>query len=159
MAIKKFLTVRRRKIFFMNNCICWRSSGVEQLICNQLVGGSNPSASFKGSLLVQKLLRCGEVPEWPKGADCKSVGSAFGGSNPPLTIYYKNSHQEKGIPPNYPLEKIGGCCIIYIVKGSRAGIAQLVERKPSKLDAAGSNPVSRSIRYAQVSIHKCITLC
>ena len=26
----------------------------------------------------------GEIPEWPKGTDCKSVGSAFGGSNPPL---------------------------------------------------------------------------
>ena len=25
----------------------------------------------------------GGVPEWPKGTDCKSVGSAFGGSNPP----------------------------------------------------------------------------
>ena len=25
----------------------------------------------------------GSVPEWPKGADCKSAGSAFGGSNPP----------------------------------------------------------------------------
>ncbi len=28
----------------------------------------------------------GEVPERSKGADCKSVGSAFGGSNPPLPI-------------------------------------------------------------------------
>lgn len=25
----------------------------------------------------------GGVPEWPKGSDCKSDGSAFGGSNPP----------------------------------------------------------------------------
>ena len=25
----------------------------------------------------------GGIPEWPKGADCKSVSSAFGGSNPP----------------------------------------------------------------------------
>ncbi len=31
----------------------------------------------------------GGVPEWPKGADCKSAGSAYGGSNPPpSTIYY-----------------------------------------------------------------------
>ena len=29
----------------------------------------------------------GEVPEWPKGTDCKSVGVAFGGSNPPLPIF------------------------------------------------------------------------
>src|SRR5512139_1744266 len=46
---------------------------VEQLICNQQVAGSSPIASS----------RYGGVPEWPKGADCKSVGSAFGGSNPP----------------------------------------------------------------------------
>ena len=25
----------------------------------------------------------GGVPEWSKGADCKSVGYAYGGSNPP----------------------------------------------------------------------------
>jgi Fe-S-cluster containining protein len=28
----------------------------------------------------------GEIPEWSKGADCKSVGSAFEGSNPSLPI-------------------------------------------------------------------------
>ncbi len=33
--------------------------------------------------------RRGEVPEWPKGADCKSAGNAFEGSNPSLsTINY-----------------------------------------------------------------------
>ena len=47
---------------------------VEQLICNQQVAGSIPIASYYS----------GEVPEWSKGTDCKSVGSAFGGSNPPL---------------------------------------------------------------------------
>jgi hypothetical protein len=26
----------------------------------------------------------GEIPERSNGADCKSVGAAFGGSNPPL---------------------------------------------------------------------------
>ncbi len=30
-------------------------------------------------------LKNGEVPEWPKGADCKSAGAAYGGSNPPLS--------------------------------------------------------------------------
>ena len=28
----------------------------------------------------------GRFPEWPKGADCKSVSFAFGGSNPPPPI-------------------------------------------------------------------------
>ena len=52
---------------------------VELLICNQSVGGSSPSAGSNEN--------CGEihggVPERPKGTDCKSVGDAFGGSNPP----------------------------------------------------------------------------
>ncbi len=45
---------------------------VEQLICNQQVGGSNPSTSsiaLKGDTTTEY----GGVPEWPKGADCKSV--------------------------------------------------------------------------------------
>src|SRR6266850_635733 len=58
----------------------------------------------------------GGVPEWTKGADCKSAGLAFEGSNP---------------SPSTPRE-------------FRAGIAQWLERQPSKLRVAGSNPVSRS---------------
>ena len=38
---------------------------------------------FTAQMLCALALRCGRFPEWPKGADCKSVGSAFGGSNPP----------------------------------------------------------------------------
>ena len=51
---------------------------VEQLICNQQAGGSSPST---GSIRAR--IEYGGIPEWPKGADCKSVSSAFGGSNPP----------------------------------------------------------------------------
>ena len=50
---------------------------VELLICNQWVGGSSPSAGSTDNT--------GGVPERPKGTDCKSVGEAFGGSNPPPT--------------------------------------------------------------------------
>ncbi len=52
--------------------MCWHGSTVEQLTCNQQVVGSIPIASSK----------CGGVPEWPKGADCKSVTFRFDGSNP-----------------------------------------------------------------------------
>ena len=54
------------------------AQSVEQLICNQHVGGSIPLASSNG-----------EVPERPKGADCKSAGEAFDGSNPSLTTKFK----------------------------------------------------------------------
>ena len=54
----------------------------EQLICNQQVAGSSPITSSGG-----------EVPERPKGADCKSVVSDFGGSNPPLSTTYTRDAQ------------------------------------------------------------------
>ena len=52
----------------------------EQLICNQQVDGSTP---FTSSIY-------GSVPEWPKGADCKSVVCDFGGPNPPAPTKKKD---------------------------------------------------------------------
>src|SRR5258705_3612131 len=67
-------------------CPCWRSSGAEQLPCKQWVGGSNPpaSASFFEEL-PGAAGGFGEVPKWPKGADCKSAGVRLRGfkSSPP----------------------------------------------------------------------------
>ncbi len=60
---------------------------VEQLTCNQQVGGSSPFIGF---------IFYGWVPEWPKGADCKSVSSAFEGSNPSpsiLILYWRGMEQ------------------------------------------------------------------
>jgi hypothetical protein len=54
------------------------AQSVEQLICNQQVAGSSPIASSSLALI-----NTGGVPERPKGADCKSAGGAYGGSNPP----------------------------------------------------------------------------
>ena len=55
----------------------------EQLICNQQVAGSSPITS---SIF-------GGIPEWPKGADCKSVVTDFDGSNPsPPTKRNGNYH-------------------------------------------------------------------
>ena len=47
----------------------------EQLICNQQVDGSTPFTSSS--------IKYGGIPERPKGADCKSVVTDFGGPNPP----------------------------------------------------------------------------
>ena len=55
------------------------AQSVEQLICNQQVGGSSPSTSSN----TERKREYGGIPEWPKGTDCKSAGNAFGGSNPP----------------------------------------------------------------------------
>ena len=63
----------------------------------------------------------GGVPERPKGADCKSAG---------LRLRRFES---------FPLHQA--------FAEKFAGIAQLVERQPSKLNVTGSNPVSRSNEY------------
>ena len=68
--------------------LCWCSTVVVQLICNQQVGGSNPSTSSKISY--------GGIPEWPKGADCKSVVNDFGGSNPPSPTKTMNRPKRVG---------------------------------------------------------------
>ena len=54
----------------------------EQLICNQQVIGSSPIIGF------YTISYCiyGQIPEWPKGTDCKSAANCFGGSNPPPSI-------------------------------------------------------------------------
>ena len=69
---------------------------VEQLICNQQVGGSSPSTSSK--LPLQRTSEYGGIPEWPKGADCKSVVTDFGGSNPPsptIMVMQKRCNRKK----------------------------------------------------------------
>ena len=39
----------------------------------------------------------GGIPEWPKGADCKSASTSFDGSNPSSTTIFKNNkHLEWG---------------------------------------------------------------
>ena len=99
----------------------WRSSMVEQLICNQQVAGSSPIASSVEQCKNEGHESLGRVPERSKGTDCKSVATGFEGSNPsPSTV-----------------EMVGD---------EFAGVAQLVELQPSKLDVAGSRPVSRSTR-------------
>src|SRR5271166_494944 len=49
--------------------VCRCSSTVEHLICNQVVASSILAIGLVGTIALG-----GEVPEWPKGADCKSAG-------------------------------------------------------------------------------------
>ena len=37
--------------------------------------------------------KCGEIPEWLKGADCKSAASGFEGSNPSLSTKHRGVEQ------------------------------------------------------------------
>ena len=108
---------------------------VEQLICNQQVAGSSPIASSveprAQRARANELELFGRVPERSKGTDCKSVATGFEGSNPSPSTAAMNGAINQ-------FEKF-------------AGVAQLVELQPSKLDVAGSRPVSRSQTKAHVA--------
>ena len=81
---------------------------VEHLFCKQVVRGSSPLASSPEESseepgIVKELISkyskyskdIGGLPEWPKGADCKSAGYAFDGSNPsPSTVLEKGMSRE-----------------------------------------------------------------
>ncbi len=75
---------------------------VEQLICNQPVAGSNPSAGSKKPRQNRRRehehLDLGGLPEWLKGADCKSASFAYTGSNPvaPMEEVTGFRHQVSG---------------------------------------------------------------
>ena len=72
-----------------------------------MMGGDNGAVDFVGG-----------VPERSKGADCKSAGSAFGGSNP---------------PPSTTIAAGGGGRVGIWGEICAAGVVQRLEPQPSKL--------------------------
>ena len=115
---------------------------------------------------VAAAIYAGGVPERSKGADCKSAGSAFGGSNPPPSTRGAPAGRGRG-----HRGRIGGCSSTVRISafhaddvGStpitrsaglegrrkrympRAHIAQSVEHFLGKEEVTGSNPVVGSSR-------------
>ena len=89
----------------------------------------------------------GWIPEWPKGADCKSVVTDFGGSNPPpsietICLMQSNLH-------NWGLSSAGRASALQ-AEGHRfepcrphliiAGWSSLVARRAHNPKVVGSNP-------------------
>ena len=93
---------------------------VEQLICNQQVAGSNPIASSS------RVTR--DVEGFPSGQREQTVN-----------LPAKPTEVRILPPPPYFFEEKYTESMLY-----EAGVAQWLERQPSKLRVAGSNPVSRS---------------
>ena len=89
----------------------------------------------------------GQIPEWPKGTDCKSAAICFGGSNPPLPILFlkriiiiagwssleaRRAHNPKVIGSNpIPATQCESIC---------AQLAQLVEQRTENPRVSGSIP-------------------
>ena len=74
--------------------------------------------------------QAGRYPSGQRGQTVNLLTNVFGGSNPPL-------------PTMFTLEAKGA--------GRAGGNSSAVERQPSKLGVAGSNPVSRSTRSSAFS--------
>ena len=67
------------------------------------------------------MYRNGQIPEWPKGTDCKSAANCFGGSNPPLPI------------------------LLYRRELNNAGWSSLEARRAHNPKVTGSNPVPATL--------------
>jgi hypothetical protein len=98
----------------------------------------------------------GRYPSGQRGQTVNLLAYAFGGSNPPLptivamglsTARSVGGLSEMGVAPTRPVNGIRPVNRIRRVNGIGAfcGNSSAVERQPSKLGVAGSNPVSRSI--------------
>ena len=109
----------------------------------------------------------GRYPSGQRGQTVNLLAYAFGGSNPPLPTIVANGFStagsegcliEMGVAPTRPADRRRVAAARYAViaagasasrqckpNGSFCGNSSAVERQPSKLGVAGSNPVSRSI--------------
>ena len=108
----------------------------EQLICNQQVIGSSPIIGF------YTISYCiyGQIPEWPKGTDCKSAANCFGGSNPPPSILKLNIAGWSSLEARRAHNpKVTGSNPVPAT--TYAWLAQLVEQRTENPRVTGSIPV------------------
>jgi hypothetical protein len=107
---------------------------VEQLICNQQAGGSNPFASSTGKMSqLQGFIYYfigGEVAERSKAADCKSAGASLRRfkSCPPQRTYKENKAYWMFIAVN----KLKAAC-----NAHKAGVAQLARASAFQAEGRG----------------------
>ena len=107
---------------------------VEQLICNQQAGGSNPFASSIGKMSQLQRLKHnyigGEVAERSKAADCKSAGASLRRfkSCPPQSTYMAN--YSFGMLVMLDIQ-LAGC------KAIKAGVAQLARASAFQAEGRG----------------------
>ena len=106
------------------------AQSVEHLFCKQAVSGSSPLASSSAGIVRIVSEGC---PSGQREQAVNLPAHAYVGSNP--------------TPSTNTL------CVIRHAEGP-AGVAQLVERQPSKLNVVGSNPISRSDRNCASVLRK-----
>ena len=97
----------------------------------------------------------GGVPEWSKGTDCKSVGDAFGGSNPPPTTILGNElyvgdfriniYRDRYL--NYITSCIRFAALFREILAIPAGLMRVFKLKESVFGLSGSSSVGRASAF------------
>ena len=83
--------ILRSVLFSKVHMARWLSRLERRPVTAEVVGSIPSRVAFVSALKIQENNVYGWVPERPKGADCKSVVTDFGGSNPPPSIDSKES--------------------------------------------------------------------
>src|ERR1700757_5222580 len=90
----------------------------------------------------------GRLPEWPKGAVCKTVGSAYVGSNPTPATTCKNA-------PLAANSRAGGAFFCGPVVGQLVSLWTVMLRCPRTHSGRASGPLGRSVcTVATVGVHR-----
>jgi hypothetical protein len=160
----------------------WRSSMVEQLICNQQVAGSSPIASSAKERAEEQAEEQSEEQQeemiaWTKPSSARRSpsreglgGARVGALTLPLQSDldgFPSGQREQTVnlssltskvrilprPRKYVRDSVSRKRCTESIGREHAGVAQLVELQPSKLVVAGSRPVSRSAHVAQLAEH------
>ena len=127
------------------------SSGVEQLICNQQVVGSTPTIGFSPRARRDEMAHRGEVPERPKGADCKSAGerlrrfesSPLHSDAGRMQVVTRRGSSSDGRARAFQARGRGFDSRLPL-QPTCAHVAQLAEHFLGKEEVTGSNPVAGS---------------
>ena len=139
------------RLFCARTCVSHRSAGVaqlvEHLICNEVVGGSSPFASLK----VSRRPRRSAFPfveGFPSGQREQTVNLSAMPSEvrilpPPPFLNPGATHRRRSRVSGF--HRTAARSWIVCTCRALSGNSSVVERQPSKLRVAGSNPVSRSI--------------
>ena len=120
-------------------CFAGVAQSVEHLFCKQVVRGSSPRVSSGARLRAARVSKVSEsCPSGQREQAVNLPAYAYAGSNPALSTNLSRGTTRRSA--RFPRPGV-----------RQAGVAQLVERQPSKLNVEGSNPFSRSHRQAFVT--------
>src|SRR5438445_6958283 len=87
----------------------------------------------------------GRYPSGQRGQTVNLLAYAFGGSNPPLPTIGSEAACTDRVVGGLSEKRVAPVRVVEAPEKIICGNSSAVERQPSKLGVAGSNPVSRSI--------------